>query len=69
MVQAGLSSDIVGSASGNRTRISALKGPRANRCTIAPHGELSRSIDRLEEISRIDKDLPVIVSVAHDMSG
>jgi hypothetical protein len=25
-----------GSASGNRTRISALKGPRANRCTIAP---------------------------------
>jgi hypothetical protein len=26
----------VGSANGNRTRISALKGPRANRCTIAP---------------------------------
>ena len=25
-----------GSANGNRTRISALKGPRANRCTIAP---------------------------------
>jgi hypothetical protein len=25
-----------GSASGNRTRILALKGPRANRCTIAP---------------------------------
>ena len=29
---------IVGSANGNRTRISALKGPRANRCTIAPAG-------------------------------
>src|SRR5580698_147168 len=27
----------VGSANGNRTRISALKGPRANRCTIAPN--------------------------------
>ena len=27
-----------GSASGNRTRISALKGPRANLCTIAPPG-------------------------------
>src|ERR1700728_1685443 len=27
-----------GSANGNRTRISALKGPRANRCTIAPGG-------------------------------
>ena len=26
----------LGSANGNRTRISALKGPRANRCTIAP---------------------------------
>src|SRR5579862_8400768 len=26
----------IGSANGNRTRISALKGPRANRCTIAP---------------------------------
>jgi site-specific DNA recombinase len=26
-----------GSANGNRTRISALKGPRANRCTIAPN--------------------------------
>ena len=30
--------DIFGSANGNRTRISALKGPRANRCTIAPVG-------------------------------
>src|SRR5271154_6713577 len=27
---------VYGSANGNRTRISALKGPRANRCTIAP---------------------------------
>jgi len=27
----------VGSANGNRTRILALKGLRANRCTIAPH--------------------------------
>src|SRR6267154_5946732 len=26
-----------GSANGNRTRILALKGLRANRCTIAPH--------------------------------
>jgi hypothetical protein len=25
----------LGTANGNRTRISALKGPRANRCTIA----------------------------------
>src|ERR1700686_206609 len=34
-----------GSANGNRTRISALKGPRANRCTIAPQlrkGNLAR---------------------------
>src|ERR1700686_1918474 len=31
-----------GSANGNRTRISALKGPRANRCTIAPKGNLAR---------------------------
>jgi hypothetical protein len=30
---------IFGSANGNRTRISALKGPRANRCTIAPQWE------------------------------
>src|SRR5208282_4856600 len=29
-----------GSANGNRTRISALKGPRANRCTIAPYFEI-----------------------------
>jgi hypothetical protein len=28
--------ELDGSANGNRTRISALKGPRANRCTIAP---------------------------------
>src|SRR5580658_5811236 len=37
---------VIGSANGNRTRISALKGPRANRCTIAPehnHGELRLS--------------------------
>ncbi len=26
-----------GSPDGNRTRISALKGPRANRCTTGPH--------------------------------
>ena len=32
----GLRQASVGSANGNRTRISALKGPRANRCTIAP---------------------------------
>src|SRR5579885_2639901 len=31
----------VGSANGNRTRISALRGPRANRCTIAPNDEPS----------------------------
>jgi hypothetical protein len=37
----------VGSANGNRTRISALKGPRANRCTIAPNN----SYDRRERLS------------------
>ena len=36
-----------GSANGNRTRISALKGPRANRCTIAPQwGHYNPSIIR-----------------------
>jgi hypothetical protein len=29
----------LGSANGNRTRISSLKGMRANRCTIAPQRE------------------------------
>jgi hypothetical protein len=31
-------SEKIGSANGNRTRILALKGLRANRCTIAPPG-------------------------------
>src|SRR5215469_2313556 len=34
-----------GSANGNRTRISALKGPRANRCTIAPRSESAGLIE------------------------
>src|SRR5271169_4448691 len=35
-----------GSANGNRTRILALKGLRANRCTIAPPGKLQSKIIR-----------------------
>jgi hypothetical protein len=41
--------DVSGSASGNRTRISALKGPRANRCTIAP---LCRAEARVRAFNR-----------------
>src|ERR1700733_13055967 len=40
----------IGSANGNRTRISALKGPRANRCTIAPRG-YHKDEPRLSEIT------------------
>ena len=49
--------DIFGSANGNRTRISALKGPRANRCTIAPQWgfqEMRHSI--IGERDGIDKE-------------
>src|SRR5262249_5841398 len=35
----------LGTANGNRTRISALKGPRANRCTIAARLKELRSIN------------------------
>src|ERR1700724_665660 len=44
----------VGSANGNRTRISALKGPRANRCTIAPQlwkGNLTR-IEKKQQLHK-----------------
>jgi hypothetical protein len=34
-----------GSANGTRTRISALRGPRANLCTIAPTFEYYRVLD------------------------
>ena len=37
-----------GSANGNRTRISALKGPRANRCTIAPQLRRAESYNYTE---------------------
>src|SRR5215813_12373341 len=35
----------LGTANGNRTRISALKGPRANRCTIAARLKKLQSIN------------------------
>ena len=44
-----------GSANGNRTRISALKGPRANRCTIAPQGTRDRRDFIIGESRGIDK--------------
>ena len=47
-------SNSVGSANGNRTRILALKGLRANRCTIAPPGE-ERNESRIREMGCANK--------------
>src|SRR3989442_12283299 len=41
----------LGSANGNRTRILALKGLRANRCTIAPHLLRLRLYGRIREMA------------------
>ena len=44
-----------GSANGNRTRILALKGLRANRCTIAPPGVHCGNTTRIRKIRRMHK--------------
>src|SRR6266852_4556762 len=44
-----------GSANGNRTRILALKGLRANRCTIAPPGGEKRNDSRIREMAGANK--------------
>ncbi len=46
-----------GSANGNRTRILALKGLRANRCTIAPPGLQCGTHTRIGKIERMHKRL------------
>jgi hypothetical protein len=52
----------VGSANGNRTRISALKGPRANRCTIAPNRQEERvNLIRIGTNRRIVSAAPAFV--------
>ena len=46
----------LGSANGNRTRITALKGRCANRCTMAPHAfcRVSKIIRDLARINKTD---------------
>ncbi len=47
----------LGSANGNRTRISALRGPRANRYTIAPQKKKHQHPSRMLRLLKVVKQL------------